>query len=136
MNQARFSALIELFLTEKFPEFTETLEYKTNDSFDCDLRSPTNEFSIWIDTNDSEITIGIEDPSGETEIHTHICFMDEEDIEDDLMDLSNTINEIREGKTIIYHSDAAGYHWTNDINLILEKKNSVEKIRVYSWEVG
>ena len=46
MNQDRFSELIKSFLIENFPEFTNNISNKDDTSFDCDLRNPTNEFSI------------------------------------------------------------------------------------------
>ncbi|GGZ94604.1 hypothetical protein [Algibacter mikhailovii] len=136
MNQKRFSELIKSFLVQKFPEFTKTINYKDDNSFDCDLRSPTNEFSIWIATYNSEITIGLEDPSGKTDIHTHISCYEEEDINNALTDLATEINNITKGKTLLYHSDRIGYQWTNDINLILKRKNTFENIRVYNWNVN
>ena len=135
MNQERFSELIKSFLAEKFPEFTKTINYKDDKSFDCDLRNPTNEFSIWIATYDSEITIGLEDPNGKTDIHNHISCYEEEDINDALTELTTEINDIRKNKTVLYHSDIDGYQWTNNINLILKRKNKLENIRVYNWNV-
>ena len=119
INQARFSEIIKSFLTENYPEFTATITYKDDKSFDCDLRNPTNEFSIWIATYNSEITIGIEDPSGKTDIHTHISCYEEEDIDESLIQLNKKIKEIENGKLILYHSNLKGYQWTNDINLII-----------------
>ncbi|WP_378187504.1 hypothetical protein ACE939_04065 [Aquimarina sp. W85] len=136
MNQKRFSELIKSFLVEKFPEFTKTINYKDDNSFGCDLRNPTNEFSIWIATYNSEITIGLEDPSGKTDIHTHISCYKEEDINNALTDLATEINNITKGKTFLYHSDGIGYQLTNDINLILKRKNTFENIRVYNWNVN
>ncbi len=133
INQSHFSELIKSFLVENYPEFTATITQKEDESFDCDLRNPTNEFSIWIATYNSEITIGIEDPNGKTDIHTHISCYEEQDIDDALIELTKTINEIKNGKLILYHSDIKGYHWTNDINLIIEKKKTSEKIRQYTW---
>ena len=133
INQARFSELIKSFLKENYPEFTATINEGNDKSFDCDLRNPTNEFSIWIATYNSEITIGLEDPSGKTDIHTHISCYEEGDIDFALTKLANTIEEIKRGKLILYHSDIEGYQWTNRISSIIEKKKTLEKIRVYAW---
>ncbi|SDX59259.1 hypothetical protein [Aequorivita viscosa] len=133
INQARFSEIIKSFLIENYPEFTATITENDDKSFDCDLRNPTNEFSIWIATYNSEITIGIEDPNGKTDIHTHISCYEEEDIDDALIELTKTIKEIKNGKLILYHSDIKGYQWTNDIKLVIEKKKASEKIRQFTW---
>ncbi len=133
INQERFSEIIKSFLIASFPEFIASLTYNHDKSFECDLRNPTNEFSIWIATYNSEITIGIEDPSGKTDIHTHISCYQQEDIDDALNELTITIRKIKDGKLILYCSDLKGYQWTNNINSIIEKKKKLEKIRVYYW---
>ena len=66
INQEHFSELIKELLMEQLPEFCPTIEYNKDGSFDCDLRNPSNEFSIWIATYNSEITLGIEAPDGNT----------------------------------------------------------------------
>ncbi|WP_207420205.1 hypothetical protein [Desertivirga brevis] len=134
MNQTRLSELIELFLKNKYPEFLPTLKYQVDGSFDCELRSLSNEFSIWIATYNSEITIGLVDPDGSTDIHTHISCYHEEDVNDALYDLSTRINEIKHDKLILYYSERTGYDWTCDINSVYEKRKPEEDIRAYSWK--
>lgn len=111
-----------------------TLKYQEDGSFDCELRSLSNEFSIWVATYNSEITIGLVDPDGNSDIHTHISCYDEEDINDTLSDLAAKINEIIQDKLILYHSERTGYDWTYDINLVQKKRNHSEDIRAYSWK--
>lgn len=123
MNQTRFSALSESFLNENYPEFIPTLKYQEDGSFNCELRSLSNEFSIWLATCNSKITIGLIDPDGNTEIHTHISCYDEEDVNDTLSDLATKINEIIQDKLILYYSERAGYDWTYDINSVYKKRN-------------
>ncbi|MFB9053943.1 hypothetical protein ACFFVB_12725 [Formosa undariae] len=134
MNQDRFSELIKSFLIENFPEFIKTISYKEDKSFDCALRNPTDEFSIWVATYDAEITIGLEDPSGKTEIHTHISCDEDADINEALSELSTLINDIKTGHVVLYYSDKTGFQWTDNINLILERKNTLENIQVYHWK--
>ena len=134
MNQIELSETVKIFLLEKYPEFSKTLKYNQDGSFDCDLRSPSNEFSIWLGTFNAEISIGLEDPDGKTEIHTHISCDTEEDIPTALEDLSKMIDDITNGKTILYYSNQDGYDWTSDINEILNQKKTLEAVRVYSWK--
>lgn len=133
MNQSRLSEIIKNFLVEKYPEFCATVKYSNDGSFDCDVRSPTKEFSIWLGTFNSEITIGLEDPNGKTDIHTHISCDEEKDVPDALEELSKQINDIKTGKTILYYSEQDGFDWTTDLNRVLKQKKIVEAIRVYSW---
>lgn len=133
MNQSDFSDLIESFLSNKFSDFKRTLKYHEDGSFDCELRNLSDEFSIWLATYNSEITLGLIAPDGNSNIHTHISLYNEEDIDDALYNLSARINEIIEDKVILYYSDQTGYGWTNDINLLFKRKKPFENIRAYSW---
>ncbi|PKG43624.1 hypothetical protein [Psychroflexus sp. MES1-P1E] len=117
IKQDHFSELIKELLMERLPVFCPTIEYKDDGSFDCDLRNPSNEFSIWIATYNSEITLGIEAPDGSTDIHTHISCYEEEDLEDAFNDMIHMINEIRVGKTILYQTENSTYQWTKNIEL-------------------
>ncbi len=132
INQEYFSELIKGLLMEQLPEFCPTIEYKKDGSFDCDLRNPSNEFSIWIATYNSEITLGLEAPNGSTDIHTHISCYEVEDIEDTFRDMVEMINEIRTGKTALYQNESSNYQWTNDINSII-KNGAGKEIKLYSW---
>jgi hypothetical protein len=133
IDQPHFSEIIKSFLKGNHPEFAGNVNDQDDSSFDCDLRNPTNEFSIWIATYNSEITIGLQDPAGKTEIHTHIACNNEEDMEAALVELSNTINNIKEDKLMLYHSDLGGYQWTDDINQVIMRKQPYESIKVFSW---
>lgn len=128
IEQNHFSHLVKLFLERNFPEFVSTLKYKEDGSFDSDLRNPTNLFSIWIATYDSEITVGIEDPNGKTDIHSHISCYDEKNIEDALNELSDIINKIQGDKLVLYNDKILGYNWTEKITM---KKS--ENTKVFYW---
>ena len=128
IEQICFSKIIKEYLEKDFPEFIPSLDYKDDGSFDCDLRNQANTFSIWLATYNSEITIGLEDPDGKTDIHTHISCYDEEDLTETLTRLSNMINEIREDKIVLYKSES-GYDWTSNI----EKNKKPDRI-FFSWK--
>ena len=128
IEQNHFSHLVKLFLERNFPEFISTLKYKEDGSFDSDLRNPTNLFSIWIATYDSEITVGIEDPNGKTDIHSHISCYDEKNIEDALNELSDILNKIQGYKLVLYNDKILGYNWTEKIKM---KKS--ENTKVFYW---
>ncbi len=132
INQEHFSELIKELLMERLPEFCSTIAYKEDGSFDCDLRNPSNEFSIWIATYNSEITLGVEAPDGNTDIHTHISCYEVKDIEDAFNDMVEMINEIRIGQTILYRVENSNYQWTNNIDSIVKNGNRKE-IKQYSW---
>ena len=129
IEQVRFSEIIKKFLDANLPEFLASINHRDDGSFDCDLRSPTNSFSIWLATYNSEITIGVEDPDGKTDIHTHISFYEDENSAKALNQLSKMINEIREDKLVLYKDKFGDYHLTKNI---LEKKKDSNNI-FFSW---
>lgn len=136
IEQNHFSALIKSFLEIHFSEFIPTLKFQSDGSFDCDLRNPTNLFSIWIATYNSEITLGIEDPNGKSDIHTHISCYEESEISETLSELSIMINNIKNDKTVLYYKDESGFQWTNNKTSILNNNVHSKNIRFYSWEKG
>lgn len=130
IEQIRFSEIIKKFLQDHFVEFVPSISYNDDGSFDCHLRSLTDSFSIWLATYNSEITIGVEDPDGKTDIHTHISFYEDEDSTEALTQLSKMINEIREDKLVLYKDKFGDYHLTKNI---LEKKKDSNNI-FFSWK--
>ena len=109
MEQKKFSKLIIEFLDENYPEFTHTIKFQNDGSFDCDLRSDSGLFSIWIATYDCEITIGIEDPAGKTDIHKHISCYELDDLETCVKELSTFIENIKADKLILYQNEGGEY---------------------------
>lgn len=129
MEQKEFSKLIFKFLEENYPEFTKTIKYQNDESFDCDLRSESGIFAIWIATYGSEITIGIEDPNGATNIHTHISCYEIEDFESCAEQISEYIENIKADKLILYKDKDGEYDWIDSMEF--EKIDDCEK---FSWK--
>ncbi len=50
MEQREFSKLILKFLEGNYPQFAQTIKFQDDGSFDCDLKSESGIFSIWIAT--------------------------------------------------------------------------------------
>jgi hypothetical protein len=122
MNQKIFSDKVFQFLTEEFPEFTHSVIYQNDASFDCELKSPSGQFGMWISTYNNEITFGLKSPIGETDIHTHVSCYEDEDIEDCLSTLTRLIDEIKSNKVILYKNESNAFDWI-DINRLTQKEN-------------
>lgn len=122
MNQKIFSDIVFQFLTEEFPEFTQSVTYQNDDSFDCELKNPSGQFAMWIATYNNEITFGLKSPTGETDIHTHVSCYEEEDIEDCLSTLTRLIDEIKSNKVILYKNESNRFDWI-DINRLTQKES-------------
>ncbi|SDC42261.1 hypothetical protein [Niabella drilacis] len=113
MNQSDFSNIVKEFIIRSCPEFAGKILYYEDDSFDCELRSESDLFSIWIATYNCEITIGLRDPLGKSDIHTHIEFnhYDNEDFEDAFNYLKNFIERIKTEKLILVKKNDENYDW-------------------------
>jgi hypothetical protein len=132
MNQKIFSDKVFHFLAEEFPEFTHSVTYQNDDSFDCELKNPSGQFAMWIATYDKEITFGLKSPTGETDIHTHVSCYEEEDIDDCLSTLTKLIEEIKSNKVILYKNESNTYDWIDIDRLTqkeIKKQMTFEKIR-------
>lgn len=115
MNQADFSNIIKTFIIGSYPEFAGKIVYHDDCSFDCELRSETDLFSIWIATYNCEITIGLKDPLEKSDIHTHIGFSryDNEDFEEAFGLLKKFIEDIKTEKLILVKKNDGSYDWLN-----------------------
>jgi hypothetical protein len=121
MNQKIFSDKVFQFLTKEFPEFTHSVKYQNDDSFDCGLKSPSGQFAMWIATYNREITFGLESPTGQTDIHTHVSCYEEEDIDDCLSALTKLIYEIKSNNVILYKNESNIYDWI-DLSRLAQKE--------------
>jgi len=94
-QQREFSKLMLKFLEGNYPQFAQTIKFQDDGSFDCDLKIESGIFSIWIATYNTEITIGIEDQNGKTDIHSHIPCYGLDDLEAYVAELSSFIENIK-----------------------------------------
>jgi len=113
MEQKIFSEFIKKFIELEFYGFMHDIKYHDDESFDCTLRSPSDKFSIWLATCNSEITIGLKTPDGNTGIHTHISCYEIEDLDICLKQLSKIINDVIDDKLILYREANGHYNWGN-----------------------
>ena len=74
MNQIEFSNIVKEYISKKHPAFLNNISYKEEHSFDCSLKNAKEEFSRWIATYNSEITLGLESSDGNSDCHTHMSF--------------------------------------------------------------
>ena len=133
MKQVEFSNIVKEYLIEKYPIFLKTLVNQPDGSFDCSLKNSTKEFSCWIATYNSEITIGLEDPDQISGCHTHMSFYGQEPSEQ-LNGLNEYLTNIFSNKLIFYQSSLSGFSWTdNPSNTFIEKRKD-ENIKFFSWD--
>jgi hypothetical protein len=81
MEQDVFSNIVRDYISKEYPAFLETISYQADGSFDCTIKNAKGEFSVWIATYNSEITLGLQAADGNSDCHTHMSFYREEPAE-------------------------------------------------------
>jgi hypothetical protein len=132
MEQKLFSKLIFDFLQQSYPEFL-PVKYFEDGSFDCNVKSATGQFSMWIATYKSEITYGFENPDGKTDIHRHIHCYEIEDLPESLASLRNWIHSVNNNLTLIYFTDSQVWDWIDHDTLIKMEAERRTTYKKYYW---
>jgi hypothetical protein len=133
MNQITFSNIVRDYLAKEYPTFLKNITYHDDGSFDCTLQNSNGEFSVWIATENSEITLGLQAPDGTSNCHTHMRFYDEESYEQ-LETMKNYFEKIFSNKLLFMHSSLSGYTWTENVEQELKKKKKNESIQFFKWK--
>jgi hypothetical protein len=111
MNQELFSKQIQNFLQLNFPEFLVNLKHDNNGSFTSHLKNQSGIVSIWLTTENTEITIGLEKVGETSEIHTHISCYEPQDIEECCASIKDYISQIKSDRLVLYKKANGNYDW-------------------------
>src|SRR5689334_10495501 len=133
MTQIEFSTLTKTFLAERYPIFLQTIAYKDDDSFDCSLKSITGKLSIWIATYNREITVGFDNSENICDWHTHMSLFGANELNEELIAMSQLLDSILSGKEPIIFSSKTGFTLTNDLESEIRDKDEDEIIIIYKW---
>ena len=134
MEQKLFSKFIYDFLQVSYPEFLATVKYCEDGSFNCDARSPSGKFAMWIATYNEEISYGFESPDGKTDIHSHISCYVLEDLSESLETLSNWIKSVHENRTVIYFNDSQVWDWIDYSKLLQKENKKLMRYQKHFWK--
>ena len=132
MNQVLFSNIISDYICKQYPAFLDNIFYREDGSFDSSIKNAKGEFSVWIATYNSEITLGYEAPDGNSDCHTHMSFYGEEP-EEQLEAMKDYLEKVFSNKLLFIHSSLSGYTWTDNIEDFLKKKKTTESIEFFKW---
>ncbi len=123
MTQEQFTSYILQGLINTFPQFANCITQKPEDVIDIDYNSNKGNLTLWITTQDKEITIGFEDNMN-TDWHTHMsCFganMPQEQLEAAIDFIRNILNDT---ETILF-SEELGHHLDD---------STEDTVRTYKW---
>lgn len=133
MTQLEYSALAKDYISVYHPQFSKTISFKEDNSFDCSVQSNKKHLSLWIATYNSEITIGLDNSNGECDWHTHMSLFNADNFEDELRKMSGLIDSILSDQEPIIFSSKYGYSLTYDIKESFENKDADEILVVQRW---
>ena len=80
LEQKYFSELVKEYLETTSNQFSKNIKFLPDGSFHCSALSPTEQFSVWIATYDSEITVGLDSKDGNSNCHTHFTPYDLDEV--------------------------------------------------------
>ena len=127
MNQKEFSKYVLDGMLKQFPQFINHFKIE-NDTMTIEYHSKSGMLTLWITTQDNEITIGFDNIEGNCYWHTHMSQYNSYESEDELREAIKLINNIMTGNEIIVFINNIANHLTKntDINAIENRGNVVE----------
>lgn len=133
MKQSEFSALANDYILTHHPEFSETILYKDDGSFDCSITSVKGHLSIWIATYDAEITVGFEDANGKCDWHTHMSLFNANEPEEEFAAMTKLLRTILSDEEPIVFSSKNGYTLSDDVEEDLKNIDADEVMDLRKW---
>ena len=117
MEQKHFTDYISPKLIDRFPQLANFCTTKPNNIVDIDYKSPQGKLTLWITTQDQEITVGL---TGDMDCdwHTHMSLFGANTPEEELEAATQLINSILNDQEPIVHSNLNGYFLTDDISAL------------------
>lgn len=133
MNQKDISDIVILEVVNSFPQLKNTQTVREDYTIDVKLKSIHGKITLWLTTQNSQITIGFNVAEGKFDWHTHIDVLNREKDDRSFKEAINIINSIITDKSIIIYSSILGYFPTDNDEGIYEYKQEDEIIEVYRW---
>ena len=132
MEQKQFTDYIIPKLIDRFPQFANFCTIKPSDVVDIDYKSSQGKLTLWITTQDKEITVGF---TGDMDCdwHTHMSLFGATTPDEELEAATRLIYGILNDEEPIVHSNLNGYFLTDDINQVEKSLNKNEKVQLFKW---
>jgi hypothetical protein len=131
MNQKEYSNYILDKLLKEFPQFIDYYNYK-DDVIIIEFPSPAGFVKLWITTQDSELTIGLEGKVPKMDWHTHMSLFSAYE-PDEFREASQLIKNIFGGKEYIVFNSELGYSIAESPNDAIENRKDNEKVEIKKW---
>ena len=132
MEQKEFTGYIISRITDRFPQFKNSCTTKANEVVDIDFKSRNGKLTLWLTTQDQEVTIGFTGDQ-ECDWHTHMSLFNAYTPEEELLTAIDLIENILSDKEVILHSSLSGYFLADNIENVMNQKMKDEVIVTAYW---
>ncbi len=132
MEQKEFTNYVTPKIIDRFPQFRGLCTTKSKDIVDIDYKSQRGKLTLWLTTQNKEITIGF---TGDTECdwHTHMSLFGANTPDEEVEEAIKLIDKILTDKEKIVYSTVLGYFIAGDIEGIEKYKQEDEIIKIFYW---
>lgn len=132
MNQKEYSDYVLDKILKEFPQFIDYYDYK-NDIVIIEFPSPAGLLKLWITTQDTELTIGVEGKEPKWDWHTHMSLFSAYEPDDEIREASQLIKSIFSGNEYIVSNSELGYSITDNPDDAFENRKDNEKVEIKKW---
>ncbi len=132
VTQKEYSDFVLTGLLERFPRFIDYYKLDNN-ILTIDYPSSQRLLSLWITTQNLEITVGFDDKNGQCTWHIHMSQFGANDPDEELKEAINLINGILIGNEIIAFNSTLGYYLTDNPNDDIKNKLNEEILEFKRW---
>jgi hypothetical protein len=132
MNQKEFTEYTIPKIIARLPFLEDFCTFKPNDIIDIAYKSKKGKLTIWLTTQNAEITIGF---AGDTECdwHTHMSQFGANTPDEGIQAAIKILDSIINNKERIIHSTASGYFITDNVDDVTKDPQACEIIETFYW---
>ena len=131
-NQKEFSEFVLKGILQNFPQFSDN--YCFNDNIVViEQSSKTGSVSLWITTQNVEITVGFDNEKGECIWHTHMSLYGANEPEEELKQAIILIENILTGKEIIVIDSNFNYYLTQNPESEIAENIDGDNLKFRKW---
>lgn len=133
MNQKEYSDNILDRILKVFPQFIDYYSYK-DDVVIIEFPSPAASVKLWISTQDTELTIGLEGKEPKWDWHTHMSLFGAYKPDDEFREASQLIKNIFSGYEYIVCNSELGYSIADNPDESIDNRKDNEIVEIKRWD--
>jgi hypothetical protein len=132
INQKELSDYVLTGLLQRFPQFMDYYKLD-NDILTIEYPSSQRLLSLWITTQNLEVTVGFDGKNGQCNWHVHMSQFGANNPDEELKEAVNLVNNILIGNEIIAFNSTFGYYLTDNPSDEIKNKQKNEILEFKRW---